>query len=156
MATTVVYGKLGANIFGGETAGESVAIDFLSDTIKYSLHTSTYAPNQDTNEFFDVATNELATANGYTAGGVTAASKTSVYTAGTNTTAHDSADAAWTASGGSIGPFRYMVVRKDTGVASTSPLICYVDFGSDQTITNGNIGTVVFDATDGVFKVVAT
>lgn len=156
MATTVVYGKLGANIFGGETAGESVAIDFLSDTIKVTLHTSTYSPNQDTNEFFSDTANELSTANGYTAGGATLGSKTSTYTGATNTTAHDAADTAWTASGGTIGPFRYAVVRKDTGTGSTSPLICYIDFGSDQSITIGNTGTIVYDATDGVFKVVAT
>lgn len=156
MATTTIYGKLGANIFGGETAGETVAIDYLSDTIKVALCTSTYSPNQDTHEFFSDITNQLSTANGYTAGGATLGSKTTTYTGATNTTAQDAADTAWTASGGSIGPFRYGIVYKDTGTASTSPLIGYVDFGSDQTITSGNTGTIVWDATDGVFKIVAT
>lgn len=156
MATTSIYGKLGANIFGGEVAGDTFAIDYLSDTIKVALVTSTYSPNQDTHEVFSDITNELATANGYTAGGATLGSKTSTYAGASNTTVHDAADTAWTAAGGSIGPFRYAIIYKSTGTASTSPLIGYVDFGSDQTITNGNTGTIVWDATDGVFKVVAT
>jgi hypothetical protein len=156
VATTTIYGKLGANIFGGETAGETVAIDYLSDTIKVSLHTSTYSPVQDSDEFFDVATNELSAVNGYTAGGATLGSKTSTYVGASNKTVHDAADTSWTASGGDIGPFRYAVIYKSTGTASTSPLIGYVDFTANQTITSGNTGTIVWDATDGVFKVTAT
>lgn len=156
MATTTVYGKLGANMLGGETAGESVAIDYLSDTIKVALHTSTYTPVQDTHEFFSSATNELAGGSGYTAGGATLASKTVTYDSATNKVVFDAADVTWTASGGNIGPFRYGVIYKDTGTGSTSPLIAYVDFASDQTITTGNTGTIVWDATDGVFKITAT
>jgi hypothetical protein len=154
VATTTVYGKLGANIFGGEAGADAFSIDYLSDTIKVALVTSSYSPSQDTHETFADITNELGTGNGYTAGGATLSSKTTIYNAPTNTTVHDAADANWTASGGTIGPFHYAIVYKSTGTAATSPLIGYVDFGADQSITNTNTGAIVWDATDGVFKVV--
>lgn len=154
--TTAIYGKLGANVFGGETAGESVAIDYLSDSIKVSLHTSTYAPNQDTHEFFSDVTNELATLNGYTAGGAALANKTTTYVGASNKTVHSADQTLFTASGGNIGPFRYAVVRKDTGAAGTSPLISYIDFGADQTINDGLTFAIQWDATNGVFYVTAT
>lgn len=46
-------------------------INFASDTLKATLHTSTYAPNYGTNTFQSDLTNELPTAGGYTAGGNT-------------------------------------------------------------------------------------
>ena len=59
-------------------------IDFLADTIKVTLHNSTYSPAQDTDDYANDATNELTTANGYTAGGGTLDNKINDYTAGTN------------------------------------------------------------------------
>jgi hypothetical protein len=154
MATMAMYGKIGANIFGGEVAGDTFAIDYLSDTIKVALHTTTYVPDPDTHEVFSDATNELTTALGYTAGGATLGTKTTVYNATGNITVHDAADVSWTAAGGSL-VFRYAVVYKSTGTGSTSPLIGYLDFAT-QTITDGNTVTIVWDATNGVFKVTAT
>lgn len=44
---------------------------FLTDTFVCTLHTSSYTPAADTHELWsDVSATELATANGYTAGGV--------------------------------------------------------------------------------------
>jgi hypothetical protein len=48
----------------------------------------------------------------------------------------------------------FAVVYKDTGTPSTSPLVGYLDFGGDQTVSSGTF-TIVFDAT-GVFKLDAT
>jgi hypothetical protein len=56
-------------------------IDFDSDALKWTLHTSTYAPNQDTHVFQSDLTNELTTGGGYTAGGLAIASPTITYTA---------------------------------------------------------------------------
>ena len=47
----------------------------MTDTIKCTLHTVTYSFAQDTDDFFNDATNELSTAGGYTAGGVTLGTK---------------------------------------------------------------------------------
>jgi hypothetical protein len=153
MATMAMYGKIGANIFGGEVAGDTFAIDYLSDTIKVALATTTYVPDPDTHEVFSDVTNELTTALGYTAGGATLGTKTATYNATGNITAFDAADTSWTAAGGSL-IFRYAIVYKSTGTGSTSPLIGYLDFAT-QTITDGNTVTIVWYATNGVFKVTA-
>lgn len=122
---------------------------WTTDTIKVSLHTSTYTPSQTTHEFFSSTTNELATANGYTAGGATLGTK-SVVTTGL-VTALRAANTVWTAGSGQTITARYAVIRKDTGTASTSPLLGYVDFGADTSATNGNF-TITWDSTDGVLK----
>lgn len=154
MATMVMYGRVGMNAFGGD-AGADVPIDFLTDTIKVSLHTTTYAPDVDAHEFYSDLTNELATANGYTNGGLTMGAKAVTYVAAGNKTVFDNTvDPTWTAAGGSL-VFRYAIFRKDTGVPGTSPLIGYYDFGT-QTITDTNTVTILLDATDGIFKVTAT
>lgn len=124
--------------------------DWNTDTIKISLHTVTYTPDQDTHDFYNDVTNEVSSAN-YTAGGATLASPTIVYDTGTNEIRLDATDAAWTTVTFTA---RYAVVYKSTGTASTSPLIAYIDFGADQTVSGGNF-TIVFDAT-GVVKATAS
>lgn len=132
----------------GTTAARRV--DWVTDTIKVALTTSTYTPNQDTHDFFNDITNEVAGA-GYTAGGVTLGSKTVVYSGASNKLVLDAADAAWTTATFTA---RYAIVYKDTGSAATSPLMGYVDFGGDQTVTGATF-TIVWDV-DGVLKAVAS
>jgi hypothetical protein len=43
-------------------------IDWDSDTLVFTLHTSTYTPNPDTHAFVSDLSNELASGSGYTAG----------------------------------------------------------------------------------------
>jgi hypothetical protein len=74
------YGKCYANLLGGEVAGDTFAVDYLSDTLKCSLHTSSYTPNLDTHETQSDLTNEVTGTN-YSAGGTTLGSKTVTYTA---------------------------------------------------------------------------
>jgi len=97
------FDKAGLNFFS--------ATNLLNpaNTFKMTLHTSSYTPNDATNEVFADVTNELATANGYTAGGITLTSVTLAQTSGV--TKFTSAAAVWTASGGSIPAWRYGVVR---------------------------------------------
>lgn len=149
MATGKWYG-LGARQQWSATAADRV--DWVGDTIKVTLHTATYTPNQDTDDYFNDATNELAGGTGYTAGGETLASKTLTYDTASNTVRLDAADVTWTFSASKT--FRYAVIRKDTGVATTSVLMGYVDFGSDQT-TSGTF-TLQWDATDGVLRAVVS
>jgi hypothetical protein len=123
-------------------------VDFDSDTIKVALLTSSYTPNQDTHDYFnDVSTYEV-TGTGYTAGGITLASKTATYDSGTNVIVLDAADVTWSSSTITA---RYAVVYDSTGTASTSALIGYVDFGSDQSSTNGNF-TITWDST-GIVRI---
>jgi len=54
-------------------------IDWGSDTIKVSLHTSSYTPSQTTHDYQSDLTNEVANGNGYATGGATLASKTEAF-----------------------------------------------------------------------------
>lgn len=78
--TAFMYGKSYANFLGGEAGGDAFQSDFLTDTIKLMLTTSTYTENLDTHETKADVTNEVS-GTGYTAGGNTLASKTITYTA---------------------------------------------------------------------------
>jgi hypothetical protein len=124
-------------------------IDWDTDTIKCALATSSYTPDQDTHDFFNDVTNEI-TGTGYSAGGVTLTCSAPTYDTATNEIRLDANDAQWTSSTFTA---HYAVVYKSTGTASTSPLICYVDFGADQTVTAGTF-TIVWDST-GVAKITA-
>jgi hypothetical protein len=107
-------------------------VDWLSDTIKVALATSSYTPDQDTHDFFNDVTNEI-TGTGYTAGGATLGTKTLAYTAGSNLITADAADTSWTTSTLTA---RYAVIYDSTpGTAATNPLISYVDFGADVSST---------------------
>lgn len=123
-------------------------IDWDTDVIKVALVTSTYSPNQDTHAYFSDVTNEAA-GTGYTAGGATLASKTITYTGATNIIALDAADVTWVSSTITA---RYAVIYDDTpATAATKPLLAYVDFGVDQSSTNGNF-TITWDA-NGILKI---
>lgn len=138
--TSFLYGNVYTKAFNKE-------INWSTDTIKIMLCTSTYVPNQDTHIYKSDVTNEVV-GTGYIAGGATLASKTATYTPATNVLAFDAADAIWASS---IITARYAVIYDDTTVATTSPLIGYVDFGADQISSNGNF-TITWDAA-GIFKV---
>jgi hypothetical protein len=125
-------------------------IDWVTDTIKVALATSTYTPNQDTHDFFNDVTNEVS-GTGYTAGGATLGSKTVVYSGASNKLVLDAADTSWATATFTA---RYAIVYKDTGSAATSPLMGYVDFGGDQTVNSATF-TIAWDA-DGVLKGVAS
>jgi hypothetical protein len=137
----------------GLQAVASGSVAWTSDTIKVSAHSSGYTPNQATDQFFTDASNELTTANGYTAGGATLGTKSATLTS--LTTSLRAAATVWTPSAGQTLTVRYLVVRKDTGTGSTSPLLGYVDLGADTSAT-GAAFTVTWDATDGVLKVTAS
>lgn len=59
-------------------------------------------------------------------------------------------DVVITAAGGSIGPFRYVVLYNDTPTAPADPLIGWYDYGSAVTLATSESLTVDFDATNGV------
>ena len=141
----------GEGAYGLLSATAARRVDWVGDTLKVMLCTSTFVPNQDTHNFKDDVTNEI-TGTGYTAGGVTLGTKTLTYDTGSNTVRADAADSVWSTATFTA---RIAVLYKDTGVAGTSPVLGYGDFGSDISVTAANF-TITWDATDGVLKMVVS
>lgn len=124
-------------------------IDFAADTIKCTLHTG-YTPNIDTHDNWDdVSSTEYGTGSGYTAGGVTLASKTVTVDTGNDQVDVDAADVSWTGLG-ALSPATpsHAIIWKDTGTPSTSGLLCYIELGT--TATNGSNYSIAFNA-GGIF-----
>lgn len=117
------------------------SIDLDTDTIKVALVTSSYTPDQDAHDNFDDVTNEVS-GTGYTAGGAALGSKTVTVDNTDNEGVFDAADTVWTTSTITA---RGAVLYKDTGTASTSKLICYFDFSSDQISSSGDF-TIAWNA----------
>lgn len=124
---SVVYNAYKARQLGLGTLIED------GDTIKCALVTSTYTADVDAHDFFDDITNEVS-GTGYTAGGATLASVTVSADNTDNEGVFDAADTSWTTATITA---RGAVIYKSTGTASTSPLICYIDFGADKVSTAG-------------------
>ena len=117
-------------------------------------------------EFFSnsapVATNtvladitQIASGNGYTAGaggGNTLDTVTLTESAGTAKVTI--ADKVFTASGGSVGPFRYIGVYNDTASSPADALVCWYDYGSSITLADTETFTTDFDATNGLWQLV--
>jgi hypothetical protein len=59
------------------------------------------------------------------------------------------ADLVLTASGGTVGPFRYVVLYNDTPTSPADPLIYYLDCTSDITLQSGETFTIDFDGAAG-------
>ena len=89
---------------------------------------------------------EIAAGNGNTAGGTAVAITSSTQTAGTYS-AVPTADVVFTASGGSIGPFRYVALYNDTPTSPADPLISWYDRGSSVTLLDTETFTVDVQAT---------
>lgn len=63
-------------------------------------------------------------------------------------------DEVLTASGGSIGPFRYEPIYNDTATSPADALVCWYDYGSSITLASGETFTTDFDATNGLWQLV--
>lgn len=116
-------------------------IDLPTDTIKAALVTNGYTPNLSTHDFYDdVSASVVGTPQ-------TLASKT--ITDGV----FDAADVTFTAvaSGSTV---NYILIYKDTGTASTSPLIALIDTATGlPVLTNGGNITITWD--NGANKIFA-
>jgi len=116
-----------------------------SDTLKVVLTNS--APLAANTVLADIT--QIANGNGYTTGGAQATQVSSAQTGGTYKLVLN--DVTFTASGGSLGTFRYAVLYNDS--ATNDELIGWYDFGTAVNITNGNSFTVDFDAVNGVLTI---
>lgn len=94
---------------------------------------------------------EISAGNGYTAGGTAIGSITSAQTAGVYKLT--GGDVVFTASGGTIGPFRYAAIYNDTPTSPADPLIGWYDYGSSITLADGETFTVDFDGSNGILTI---
>lgn len=115
-----------------------------------ALCTTTYTPDVDSHDFYNDVTNELSTAGGYTSGGITLTC--SVTQDNTNNRAiYDATDVNVASLSAT---FRYGVIYKSTGVSTTSPLICVIDFTGSGNQTINGVWDVTWNA-GGVFNLTA-
>ena len=121
-------------LFEGSNAG--------SDAWKVALAATVTA----TDTTFTPGTTDLATGNGYTAGGNAATTTTATQTGGTYKLVLAS-PTAWTATGAGF-TFRYAILWNST----TSTPVAYWDYGSSQVVAAGETVTVTLDPTNGVFQ----
>lgn len=127
MATAQIFNSL------KEAIAEKVH-DFGSDTLKFCL--SNTAPSLANALFGDLT--EIAAGSGYTAGGAAVTVSSSAQVGGTYSLVL--ASCAFTASGGPIGPFRYIILYNDT--AANKELIGYLDYGTAYTLPDGQSFTI--------------
>ena len=141
MATFTFFHEFKNNLANG-------AIDLDSHSFKIAL-TNTAPTAATDDELADIT--QISAGNGYTTGGNALASVVWEETgAGVGTWRFVSADNVFTASGGSIGPFRYVVLYDDT--STNDKLMGYLDYGTGLTVTDGNTFTVDVNPTDGWFQ----
>jgi hypothetical protein len=128
MAITVkLYGLTQEKVV--EQAGNDV--NLLTGTVELSLHTNTYSPNRDTDDFMNDATNEL-TGNGYAR--QTLGTKTITYDTASDEVRFDCADPTFSFSAGNT--WRHGVVSINTaGANTTDPLYGLLTWDSDQTVS---------------------
>ena len=142
--TTYYYAAAFISAFNKEIA-------FTSESkVNALLTTNTYTPNQDTHNYHDDITNQLATANGYTNedGSDTGLSLTSTTVTNTNNVITlDTVDPQWTATGAGFTARRIVLLDVSTGVSATDPLILWSDFGQDETASGGGTFTYTVAAT---------
>lgn len=120
--------------------------NFSSDTFKVLL-TNTAPVN--TNAVKGDLT-EISAGNGYSAGGPASAMTVSTASGVAKITG---ADATITASGGTIGPFRYAVLYNDTQSSPAKPLVAWWDYGASLTLQDGESIRIDFDDTNGIATV---
>jgi len=77
---------------------------------------------------------EISAGNGYTAGGEDSQND---YTESGGTGTMTAVDITWTASGGTIGPFRFAVLYNDSATSPTDALVGWWDYGSNLTLQDG-------------------
>lgn len=106
-----------------------------SHTFKWAL-TNT-APTAANTVLADIT--QISAGNGYTTGGATT---TAAISESGGTTTVTLTEVVFTASGGSIGPFRYAALYNDTATSPADALVGWIDYGSAITVGAGETFTI--------------
>lgn len=123
--------------------------NFASHTFKVALTNS--APSASNTILSDIT--QISASGGYTAGaggGYTLSGVSYSESSGTATLTHT--DLVITASGGSVGPFRYIVYYNDTATSPADALVGWLDYGSALTLADTETLTLDIGAS-GVLQV---
>lgn len=122
------------------------AFDFDNHTFKVML--TNVAPVAANSVKADLT--EIAAGNGYTAGGLTTVVTTSTLAGVAKATG---SDVTFTAAGGTMASFRYVVIYDDTQTSPAKPLVAWWDYGQSVSLTSGDSFYVDFSAVNGIFQV---
>jgi hypothetical protein len=95
---------------------------------------------------------QISTGGGYTAGAGGGFAVTMAISETGGVTKVTATDTTFTASGGSVGPFRYVVIYNDTQTSPADALVCYFDYGTSVTLADTETFTLDFDGTNGLFQ----
>ena len=113
--------------------------DFSTDQLVVALTTNANAP---------VATNTIL-------GNLTEITYTNLSSRNITTSTSEGSDGSYelvltdlvlTSSGGTTGPFQWVVIYNDTQTSPADPLIAYFDYGSEITLQDGETFTLDFGA----------
>jgi len=116
----------------------TATVDFDTDTLKVMLVSSGYTPDVNAHDFANDVTSEVST-SGYSAGGKALTALTVVSDSANGWINVDASDIAWSIPSGSTLTARAAVLYKSLATLTLSPLIAYIDFGTDQVASNGNL-----------------
>lgn len=122
--------------------------NLATDDLRYVL--SNDAPSASGDAVLTDLTSVLGTGGGYDAAGIALTGTTFDQVGGIATLITD--DKTLTASGASIGPFRYVILYNNTPTSPADPLIGYWDRGSSVTLADGDSVVLDADPTDGLFE----
>jgi hypothetical protein len=126
-------------------AGYNAASGTL-DTFKVALYTSATFVASATTLALVTPKVEVTAGNGYTAGGATLGTPT-ITQVNTNDAKFDAQDVSWTVpAGGTLSAAYAILYSTDTN----SPPLLFIDFGGTQTVTDGGIFQIIWDA-NGIF-----
>jgi hypothetical protein len=117
-----------------------------ADVYKVALYTTaTFSAAATT--LAGITKTEVAAGNGYTATGATLAS-VAITTVTTNDAKFDANDVSWTVPAAGSLSAAYGILYNDTD--ANDPPLLFIDFGGTQTVTDGGIFQIIWDA-NGIF-----
>ena len=135
----VFYDNAKKNLWNG-------AINLASDPINVALVSSAYVPNQSTDQYWSTVQPNEVSGTGYTAGGQALTGQAVTADTTNHRGKFTANNVTWSnATVTAVGA----VIYKNTGTASTSPIIGYIDFGGTKSSSAGNF-TIQWDATNGI------
>lgn len=113
-----------------------------ADAYKVALYTSaTFLASATT--LAGVTKTEVATGNGYTATGATLTG-VAITQVTTNDAKFDANDVSWTVPAAGTLSAAYAILYNDTD--ANDPPLLFIDFGATQTVTDGGIFQIIWDA----------